>query len=48
MLFKYIENFCIKTVNYKELMNFVALKEDVGKSNDLVRTMMAIIHQNID
>lgn len=29
-------------------MNFVSLKEDVDKSNSLIRTMIAMINQPID
>ena len=48
MLFELIEGECIVNPTYKELMNFVALKDDIGKSNTLVRTMMAMLNQPVD
>ena len=44
----FINNKCIKKPEYKGLLNFVALNSDVEKSNNLVRTLLAMINQPID
>ena len=47
-MFRMVKNLCDPSLNFRELMNFVPLKGDVWKSNVLVRTMMAMINQEID
>ena len=39
---------CFTKPGYRDLMNFVAITDDVGKSNVLVKTMIAMISQPID
>lgn len=38
----------ISTTCYKPLMNFIPLKDGVWKSNVLIRTMVAMLNQEID
>lgn len=43
-----MEGECNVKPSYREFMNFVALKDEIGKSNALVRTMIAMLNQPVD